>query len=369
MKPLSIGLIGCGRATQDHHLPALKRVREVGVVALADPYQAALVCAGRRFFVFRWHADHRELLEDESIDAVCVAAPSELHTEIALDAIDAGKHVLVEKPLALSLADCDALNERAASAGVTGMVGFNLRWHRLVRRARAAIDSGEIGEPRLLQSVFASPSLLGTDIPEWRLDPGRGGGMLAMQAVHHLDLWSALLDDEVEQVHCTGFAGPGGSGLGSAAVSATTRGGVTIASAFCSVTGQENGFSVYGSEGWLSASLYGFDSFRTLPRDATLGDLGRHARAPLRFAAELARAAPSLRLGGDFAASYVLEWRHFVDAIRRDRAVECGFEAGREATRVLLAVLESARTGAGVRTDSVTGEGTAAAPDAAAAGA
>ena len=350
-EPLRVGVIGCGRAACDLHLPALARVRDAEAIAIADPDRTALERAGDRFGVPRRSEDYRELLADEAIEAVCVAAPTHLHAEVGLAALDAGKHVFVEKPLALSLDECDLLVERATESGLTTMVGFNLRWHHHVRGARELIQRGELGELSLLSSAFMSPSLL-REVPSWRADPARGGGLLALQAVHHLDLWRYLLGQEIDEVLCGASRETGsGAGPGAAAVTARSAGGVRIAGAFCAVTGQENEFAVYGSEAWLRASLYRFDGVELMPRESTGGDLGRQARRPGRFLSDLARAAPRLRRGGDFKSSYQAEWRQFVDAIRHERPTECGFEEGREVTRVLLAVLQSAEAGGAVRVE------------------
>jgi predicted dehydrogenase len=349
MRPLSVGVIGCGRAACELHLPTLRRISEAEVVAVADPDPAARERAGERFGVTRRIGDYRELLGDESIEAICVAAPTDLHAEVTLAALDAGKHVLVEKPLALSLDDCDALVERASATGLRAMVGFNLRWHRHARRARELIRRGRLGAVSLLSSTFASPSLL-REVPPWRADPARGGGLLAMQAVHHLDLWRFILGQEIEEVFCsTPPSGGAEARPGDAGVVARGSGGTTIAGSFSAVTGQENEFAVYGSDAWLRASLYRFDSFELVPREAAMGDIGWRARRPGRLIAELVRAAPSIRRGGDFDVSYQAEWRQFAGAIRRGEPVGCGFDEAREATRILLAVLESAETGRGVR--------------------
>ena len=342
-------MIGCGRAALDLHLPTLARIGEAEAVALADPSAEALNAAGEQFGVDRRNEDYMELLGDETIEAICVAVPTHLHAEVTLAALEAGKHVLVEKPLALSIEDCDVLVKRASESGLKAMVGFNLRWHRHTRRARELIRRGELGTLRLMSSVFASPSLL-AEVPPWRADPTQGGGLLPLQAVHHLDLWRFLLADEIDEVFCGASADPGG-GVGpvAAGVVATSSGGVRITGAFCAVTGQENGFAVYGSDAWLSASLYRFDGFEVMGREETGGDLARHARRPGRLLGELRRAAPSMRRGGDFAASYQAEWRQFAEAIRRDGPIECGFEEGRETTRVLLAVTEAAEAGHAVK--------------------
>jgi predicted dehydrogenase len=341
-------MIGCGRAACDLHLPTLGRIGEAEAVALADPSTEALNQAGESFGVSRRSEDYRELLADQSIEAICVAVPTYLHTEVTLAALDAGKHVLVEKPLALSLDDCDLLVERAAESGLKTMLGFNLRWHRLARRAREVVRRGDLGEVRLLSSTSASPSLLG-EMPPWRADPTRGGGLLAMQSVHHLDLWRFLLAEEIEEVFCMASGDAGDAGPGTAVITARTSSGIGIMGASCAVTGQENEFAIYGSDAWLRASFLRFDSLEVMPREMAAGDFGWRARRAARSLAELARAAPALRRGGDFVLSYQMEWRQFVDAIRRDGPIECGFKDGREAARILLAVIESAKTGSAVR--------------------
>ena len=342
-------MIGCGRAGTDLHLPALARIEEAEAVAVADPSPEALSAAGDHFGISRRSSDYRDLLADPSIDVICVAAPSDLHTEIVLAAIDAGKHLFVEKPLALTVSDCDLLVERAAASRVRTIVGFNLRWHRHVRSARQLIRQGALGDPRLLTSTTASASLVGA-MPRWRADAARGGGMLAMQTIHHLDLWRFLLGQEIEEIACTVPAADDPQmGPVAAAIAATTDGGIEISTASCSVTGQENGFAVYGSEAWLRASLYSFDAVEIMPRGATPGDIRRHLRRPARFLSGIGAALPNLRRGGDFRATHQLEWRHFAEAIRSDGPVECDFEEGQEATRILEAVLEASRTGSTVR--------------------
>ena len=346
---LRVGVIGCGRAAIELHLPTLARAQEAEAVAIADPDRAALEAAGERFGIARRSADYRDLLADGSVEAVCVAAPSHLHAEIGLAALEAGKHLMVEKPLALNLEDCDRLVGAAAASGVRAAVGYNLRLHPHVRRARDLIESGALGRLSLLSSTFASPSLL-REVPPWRSDPGLGGGLLALQAVHHFDLWRHLLGQEVAEVRCAEGAPVGGSGRapGSVAVSAVTDGGAAIAGSFSAVTGQENGFAAYGAEAWLRASLYRFDSLESLPRDATAGDVGRQAARPVRFLSELLRALPRLRRGGDFQTSYLAEWSDFARAVRTGAPVSCTFEDAREANRILSAVFESARTGEAV---------------------
>jgi myo-inositol 2-dehydrogenase/D-chiro-inositol 1-dehydrogenase len=346
MQPLGVGVIGCGTAGSDLHLPALARTANTEPVALADPSRAALDHAGERFGIDRRFSDYRDLLADPAVEAVCVTAPNDLHGEIALAAMYAGKHVFMEKPLSASVEECDLLVERASTSGVRTMLGFNLRHHRHVRRARDLIRQGGLGPLKLLTSTSTSLSAVGQE-PGWRSDLARGGGLLQLMAVHHVDLWRFLLDDEIEQV----ASPPAGSGepLTTTGIVASTSGGVAISSGFSSVSGQSNEFAVFGFDGWLRASIYRFDGFEALDRDENPGGIGRHLRRQVGAMADLAGALGRLRRGGDFRATYGAEWRQFAEAVREDGPIDCTFEDGREVARVMAAVEESMRTGTSVR--------------------
>ncbi len=137
--PVRIGIVGSGRATTSLHMPALRFVPGAQVVALADPDQKALHHVSELFQVQRRVADYRVLLEDPTIEAIAICVPAQFHVEIALAALDAGKHLFIEKPLALTLEECDRLIERAANLPLQVMLGFNSRCHRLARQARTLI--------------------------------------------------------------------------------------------------------------------------------------------------------------------------------------------------------------------------------------
>jgi myo-inositol 2-dehydrogenase/D-chiro-inositol 1-dehydrogenase len=347
--PLRVGVIGCGRAGLTRHLPALARISGIEAVAAADPSPAALEAVRRAFGIARRTSDYHELLSDASLDAVCVAVPVPLHAEIASSVLAAGKHLLVEKPLALSLDECDALVEQASEAGRTAMVGFNLRWHRHVRRAREAIRTGRLGDVLLVRSVFTNPSSFRLAEPGWRRDPARGGGMLALQGVHHIDLWRFLVEDEVEEVFA--LTDPGEGGPEAAVLAASTSTGIRLGAELCAGTSADNEVAVYGSEGRLRASLYRFDGLEMASRSQAGGELRHRLGGLARFARELVGSASRMRGGGEFVASYEAEWRHFLDAVAHGTPVDCTLEEGREAVRVLLAALESAALGRPVRVE------------------
>src|SRR5271170_1124258 len=116
-EPLRVGVVGCGRVAADRHLPALSRVRGAEVVALADSDQARLKHLADQFRVTHRYPDVHTLLDTTMVDVIAVCVPVEFHAEVALAALDAGKHVFIEKPLAVSLEEADRIQERGEKAG------------------------------------------------------------------------------------------------------------------------------------------------------------------------------------------------------------------------------------------------------------
>lgn len=141
-------------------------------------------------FGIRAYADMAAMVRDAAVDAVIVASPHPQHREHTLEALSAGAHVLVEKPMALTTADCDAMIAAAQGAGLKLGVISQRRWYPSTLRVRRTIEDGKIGEPVLGQVI-----MLGwRDEAYYRSDPWRGswaaegGGVLVNQAPHQLDL-------------------------------------------------------------------------------------------------------------------------------------------------------------------------------------
>src|SRR5436190_20847725 len=106
-----LGIIGCGAVTERLHLPALKRAREIRIVALADQDGSRLKRLAAQNQIARRYPSYRELIEDRDVDAVAICLPPQLHAEVALAALERGKHLFIEKPPALNLDDCARLIE------------------------------------------------------------------------------------------------------------------------------------------------------------------------------------------------------------------------------------------------------------------
>jgi predicted dehydrogenase len=341
--PLRIGIVGCGYATRTRHLPAIGRISEVEVVALADVDRAALAEVAARWGVPRRYEDPAGLVGDADVEAVAVCVPAADHVEVALAALEAGRHVLVEKPLALSLHEADRLIERAGATSAKVLVGFNLRWHRLVRQARAVLRGGQLGRVHAVRAVFSDPIFSRSDLPAWRRERLLGGGSLLDKGVHHFDLVRFLLEDEVEQVAAWSSAGRGDDET--VAVGGKTSGGALLATLIMDSATVSNELTLYGDSGTIHLDLYRADGFELRSLDDVPGAPRTRLR---RIASSLEQVAGNVRevaRGGVFDSAYDAEWRHFARAVRLGLEPECTLDDGRRALQIALAVAESAALG------------------------
>lgn len=337
-----LGIVGCGWVTANRHLPALARVRGVEVVALADVDAGAVDALAARFGVPGRYGGVAQLLEDPRVDAIAVCVPPSAHVEVALAALEAGKHAFVEKPLALTLEDAERLVERAAGSGLTTMMGFNLRFHRLVRRLRDLVASGELGTIHAIGTTYTDDVMLRPDHPEWRDARERGGGALLEVAIHHIDLWRFLLADEVEDIHAQTSSE---AAEVVASVSARMRAGALANTLAVDATSLSNQVAVYGAKGRAVLDLHRFDGLAQASPSEPSGAVRTRAQALLRTARALPAGVGAARRGGEALLAYEAEWRHFTRAIAGETAVESTLEDGVRALEIALAAIESATTG------------------------
>ncbi len=183
-KVLRIGVAGLGRAFT-LTAPMLTGDPRLNVVAGADPRAEARArfCAD---FGVSAHETVEAMCERPDIDAVYVASPHQFHRPNVEAAARAGKHVLVEKPMALSLGDCEAMIEAAEKAGVVMVVGHSHGFDRPIIRAREHIASGEFGQLRMINAMQYTDFLYRPRRPE-ELDTAQGGGVIFNQAPHQID--------------------------------------------------------------------------------------------------------------------------------------------------------------------------------------
>lgn len=200
MNAVRTALIGCGKIGQIQ-AAALCALSESEFVAVCDSDLARAEAFARRFGGHPY-SDVPFMIKDCGVQAVFICTPHPLHAQPAIDAAEAGVHALVEKPLAASVVDCEAMIAAARRTGVKLGVVSQRRWYEPVRRMKEAIDAGKIGQPVLGNFMMYS----WRDQAYYQSDPWRGkwdtegGGVLINQSPHMLDLLLWLMDDQVSEV-------------------------------------------------------------------------------------------------------------------------------------------------------------------------
>ena len=155
--PYRTALLGTGRIGSHHARTIHREVHGLDLVLLADPVAGIARTLADELGVERAGTDPVAAATDEDVDAVVITTPARTHVDLAAAAIEAGKHVFVEKPMALTVADNDLLTAAAETAGVVLQVGFNRRYDPGFAAAHTAIAAGRIGQVQQLRSLTRDP--------------------------------------------------------------------------------------------------------------------------------------------------------------------------------------------------------------------
>jgi phthalate 4,5-cis-dihydrodiol dehydrogenase len=182
---LRFGVVGLGRAAAAT-VPAIARNPNTTVVAAADT-NPVVVESFRQQFPSRGYARIEDLCNDPDVDAVYVATPTHLHTQHVLTAAAARKHVIVEKPLAISLDDADHMIAAVDKAGVQMIVGQSQSYEPPVRAMREVVRSGDVGALKMISGWYFNDWLYRPRLPA-ELDTSMGGGVVFRQGAHHFDV-------------------------------------------------------------------------------------------------------------------------------------------------------------------------------------
>src|SRR5918992_1251645 len=331
MSEIGIALVGSGRMGSFHGESIARRIPGVRLVAVADPAPGA----AERLGADRAYTDPAEAFADPAVDAVVIAAPARFHADLVGAAARAGKAVFWEKPMALSLPDADRAIDAARAAGVVLQVGFNRRFAPDWQAARALLDDGRLGTPRLLRSVTRDPG---------GFDPSRvpPDTIFNETLIHDFDTLRFLNPGaEAVEVYATADAlvEPAWRDRGlldtAVVVVRFSNGATGIAEAcFEAAYGYDVRGEVFGSGGM-----------------ATMGD-GR--RTGMVFSGAPGRAVETARSDQELlAGAYVAELAAFVAAVRDRTPPLVGGEDARAALAIALAAAESVRAGRPVRIDEV----------------
>jgi predicted dehydrogenase len=179
MRKLKAAILGTGFMGKVH-TEALRRLGNVEVAAVAASSQSTADRFAEALLIPKASGDWKSLVNDPEIDAVHVCTPNALHFPMAKAALESGKHVLCEKPLAMNLAQARALTELAASANLAHCVNHNLRCYPMVQQIRAMIAAGELGDVLVANGTYFQDWLLYDTDWNWRADSAANGALRAM---------------------------------------------------------------------------------------------------------------------------------------------------------------------------------------------
>jgi len=340
-KPLGVGVIGCGWFAQAVHLPNLRCLPGVELIALADPDPDRRQEASRCVPAAVAYADYRDLLKMRDLDAVIVCVPTALHGEVAIAAMQLGKHMYLEKPIATRLEEADKIVRAWKQSGVVGMVGFNYRFNALHQAARMQIQAGKLGPLVGARSVFSAPK---RSMPVWKQTRSNGGGVLLDLASHHIDLVRFLFQQDVRMVYadiesrCTE--------QDTAMLHLRLADGLQVQSYFSLCAVDEDRFEIYGQAGKLTV-----DRYRSL--DVEVAAAGKtpsrlhgvtQGLRSLRSVPYLFKKLRSLW----HEPSYRESLSRFVSSVRGHEKASPDLLDGYRSLEVISAAEESARTGRSV---------------------
>jgi predicted dehydrogenase len=342
-----VGILGCGGATQIMYAPILRYVERCAVTALCDPSAAATdrVQALLQRDLDTYH-DVDEFLRHAPVDAVIVASPVFLHREHVVKAARAGKHVLCEKPMARTIAECDEMIAACATAHVTLMIAFMKRFDKSTAYAKELIDAGRLGTPyellcdwhagQPIESVSTTPS------QNWRASLATWGGAYQDFGAHTTDLSRWWLGEITAVSGEVAILGPNWEVENSATGLYLHAGGQrSVHHLGLSARGTSELYRIEGSRASLEIqygppmSYISTDPFRmTLTTDG-----GRHQEDVTRYNQDV------LDLEQAANARYKRELDHFRDSIFTGTPPMTTGEDGRKATEAINAVYLSAYTG------------------------
>jgi predicted dehydrogenase len=324
-----ICLVGAGRVAGVHANSIANHVKDAELVAIVDPNTEALTAASIEFGVEALYEKFEQALEDVKFDAVVITTPTFTHTEIAESAAIAGKHIFLEKPMALSLKECDTIIKAVDTHGVILQLGFMRRFDPEFEAAAERIEAGEIGQPMLIKSLTHGPGLP----PPWATDPKKSNGNLAEVNSHDWDCIRWLMGSDPERVY-TEVANFKGKARG-------IQSELFYDTALVNIRFESGGL---GCISGVCPCEYGYDA-----RVEIIGEKGIMQIGELQGQAvvvcinrDQGLVTPIYRTWPQrFEWAYIREMEHFIDCIQSGTTPKVGGEDGRWAVAGVLAGTKS----------------------------
>jgi myo-inositol 2-dehydrogenase/D-chiro-inositol 1-dehydrogenase/scyllo-inositol 2-dehydrogenase (NAD+) len=338
-----IALIGAGRAGRVHANSLARHVAGAELAAAIDATVEAVRQAQEDFGIERAFASVDDALDWGRFDAVVITTPTFTHRDFAVAAASAGKHVFLEKPMALTLAECDAIIEAADAAGVVLQIGFMRRFDPEFRAAHERIQAGEIGRPMLIKSLTHGPGLP----PPWARDLKLSNGMLAEVNSHDWDTVRWLMDSDPARVsvETANFKGPS-RGVADADFYDTVLVNLRFES------------GALGSISGICPCDYGYDARVEIVGEKGIMQIGELKGQAVVVCTDRERGlvTPIYRTWPErFAWAYIREMEHFLGCIRSGEKPEPGGLDGRWAVAGVLAGTRAFREERPVRLAEILG--------------
>lgn len=199
---VGIGIIGTGFARRVQ-IPAFLACQNAKIVSVASGHLANAESTAKEFGIEHFTDDWQKTVENENVDLVCITTPPDTHFEITLRSIEAGKHVLCEKPMAMSLAEATDMTEKAKEKQIFALIDHELRFLHGRRKAFEMLRGGEIGKVRHAKANFRAPHRGDAGSPwNWWSDKRAGGGALGAIGSHIIDSFNWFLGAKIAQVFC-----------------------------------------------------------------------------------------------------------------------------------------------------------------------
>ena len=381
-EPLKVGLVGAG-GIANSHLPAyLEHTDRVRLTAVCDIIEDAASAYAKRANVDAIYTDLDTMLREADIDAVDLCHRHDLHAPHAIAAAEAGKHVIVEKPMANSVRDCREMVEAADKSGVTLMVAQHLRYMRTAAAAKRLIEDGKLGEIEAVRTHMVAGGYGRMDRRgHWMRDPKyAGGGVMMTTQVHHIDLLRFYVGD-VKRVFgiCRTLQPdklPGAEDLVAATLE-FANGAVGHVFAKASLSREGRSYCLMGSEGTLYAELAVESDETPTPHFGTLmvslkspekeqeylssvGDMRRFMRGDAKrrneFIRKLEPVFEPLSTDGTglrTANGFVNEILHWAECCRTGAAPISSGRDNVNTIEVIMGIYESSRTGMPVDLDTL----------------
>ncbi|MCG6904802.1 MAG: inositol 2-dehydrogenase [Rhodobacter sp.] len=330
---LNVGLLGAGRIA-GVHATAISSNPESTLVAVSDINAAAAEKIATGYGAQMRDTD--AILNDPAIDAVLIATSTDTHSDLIERATAAGKSVLCEKPVDLSLARAQACQKVVAANGKPVMIGFNRRFDPSFSALKAALDAGEIGKPELLSITSFDPA------PPPVAYVKVSGGLFRDMMIHDFDMANFLMNAAPVSVSAVGTSivdpeiGAAGD-VDTAVVTLTYADGriAVIKNSRRAVYGYDQRVELLGSEGLLQAQNM---LENTVVKSTTAGVTG---------------ARPTFFFLERYMPAYTAEWAAFVDAVNGGSAMPVTLDDGVAALAMAEAATRSVKSGAPVRLDSL----------------